>query len=91
MIAMAQDRGSRADDGSGAYLNGPFPNVRRAESVETVIELDRGRWAVDIVVVFPDGVVRHRIDTFATRARAELSAGLIKRAAERDLGGPLHG
>ncbi len=88
---MAQDRDSRAAGGSGAHPNGPFPSVRRAESVETVIELDRGRWAVDIVVVFPDGVVRHRIDTFATRARAELSAGLIKRAAERDLGGPLHG
>jgi len=88
---MAQDRGGRVPGGPGDDPNGPFPNVRRAESVETVVELDRGRWAVDVVVVFPDGVVRHRIDTFATRARAEISAGLIKRAAERELGGPLHG
>ena len=31
----------------------------------------------EIVVVFADGVVRKRIDTHATRARAELSANLI--------------
>jgi hypothetical protein len=37
-------------------------------------------------------VVRKRIDTHATRARAELSANLIKRAAaERDIRGPIHG
>lgn len=59
--------------------------------VETVVVEERGRWAVEIVVVFADGVVRKRIDTHATKARAELSAGLIKRAAERDLRGPLNG
>jgi hypothetical protein len=55
-----------------------------ALDVQTVVVAERGRWAVDVVVVFADGVVRHRIDTFATRARAELSARLIKRAAERE-------
>ena len=29
--------------------------------------------------------------THPTKARAELSADLIKRVAERDIGGPVHG
>ena len=61
-----------------------------ALDVQTVVVEERGRWAVEIVVVFADGVVRKRIDTYATRARAELSANLIKRAAERDIRGPIH-
>jgi hypothetical protein len=75
----------------------PHPTRRAAGSadgaldVQTVVVEERGRWAVDIVVVFADGVVRERIDTYSTRARAELSARLIKRAAERDLRGPLNG
>ena len=56
-----------------------------ARAVETVVVADRGQWAVDIVVVFDDGVVRKRISTHRTRRRAELAADLIKRAAERDL------
>ncbi|WP_431232864.1 hypothetical protein ACQ856_26420 [Mycolicibacterium psychrotolerans] len=62
-----------------------------AVDVQTVVVEERGRWAVDIVVVFADGVVRKRIDTHHTKARAELSARLIKRAAERDIRGPIHG
>lgn len=59
-----------------------------ALDVQTVVVEDRGRWAVEIVVVFADGVVRKRIDTHATKVRAQISADLIKRAAERDIGGP---
>lgn len=81
MIALAP-----ADDDARPEAAGP-----EAESVETVITPERGRWLVEIVVVFPDGVVRHRIDTFPTRERAELSARLMKRAAERDLEGPRRG
>ena len=62
-----------------------------AQDVETVVVEERGRWAVEIIVVFADGVVRKRIDTHNTKARAELSANLIRRAAERDIRGPLHG
>jgi hypothetical protein len=62
-----------------------------ALDVETVVVEERGRWAVEVIVVFADGVVRKRIDTHPTKARAELSARLIKRAAERDLRGPLNG
>jgi hypothetical protein len=62
-----------------------------ALDVQTVVVEERGRWAVEIVVVFADGVVRKRIDTHHTKARAELSANLIRRAAERDIRGPIHG
>ncbi|MCA4724958.1 MULTISPECIES: hypothetical protein [Mycolicibacterium] len=62
-----------------------------AFDVQTVVVEDRGQWAVEVVVVFADGVVRNRINTYATKARAELAAGLIKRGAERDLRGPLNG
>lgn len=66
-------------------------SAEEALAVETVVEYNSGRWAVDIVVFFPDSVVRKRIDTHPTKARAELSARLIKRAAERELRGPLNG
>ena len=60
--------------------------------MQTVVVEDRGRrWAVEIIVVFADGVVRKRISTHPTKARAELSADLIKRTAERDIGGPVNG
>lgn len=63
----------------------------RALGVETVVVEDHGQWAVEIVVVFPDCVVRHRVNTYSTRRRAEISAKLIKRGAEREIGGPPHG
>ena len=62
-----------------------------ALDVQTVVVEERGRWAVEIIVVFADGVVRKRINTHNTKARAELSANLIRRAAERDIRGPIHG
>lgn len=64
----------------------------QALDVHTVVVPERGRWAVEIVVVFADGVVRKRINTHATKARADLAADLIRRAADRDIGGgPPHG
>ncbi len=63
-----------------------------AHDVQTVVVEERGRWAVDIIVVFADGVVRKRIDTHPTKARAEIAADLIRRAANRDIGGgPING
>jgi hypothetical protein len=59
-------------------------SVDEALSVDTVVTAESGRWAVDIIVVFADGVVRKRIHTHATRRRAEIAADLIKRAADRD-------
>jgi len=87
------------DDGGETDDAAVRPRTRRREgssaeealSVETIVFEERGRWVVDIVVVFADDIVRKRIDTHSTKARAELSARLIKRAAERDIRGPLNG
>ncbi|HYO01951.1 MAG TPA: hypothetical protein VET27_08705 [Mycobacterium sp.] len=81
-----------------SFPNGRPPTVtpakrsaEEAHAVDAVVVEERGQFAVDIVVVFSDGVVRKRINTHRTRRRAELAASLIKRAAERDLKGPLNG
>lgn len=38
-----------------------------ALDVETVVVEDRGQWAVEVVVVFPDGVVRNRSTSVGPR------------------------
>ena len=64
----------------------------QALDVQTVVVEESGRWFVDIIVVFADGVVRKRIHSHATRDRAELAADLIRRTADRDIGGgPVNG
>lgn len=63
-----------------------------AYEVETYVVPDRGQWAVEIVVVFEDEVVRRRIQTYRTERLARISADLIKRTASRELpGGPVNG
>lgn len=62
-----------------------------AIGVETEVIPERGQWAVDIIVIFDDGVVRRRVDTYRTEKLAKISASYIKRAAERDIPGPLNG
>ena len=69
----------------------PGPAGQRAVGVETVIVPERGQWAVDIVVVFPDGIVRRRIATYRTEALARISASCMKWGAERDIDGPING
>jgi hypothetical protein len=61
----------------------------RPGPVETVVVPRHGLWYVDIVVVYPDGVVRRRVGTYRTEQRATVAARLIKRAAERDIPGPV--
>lgn len=80
-----------SDHGRPPTVVPPKTSTDEAHAVETVVVEDRGQFAVEIVVVFADGIVRKRIGTHRTRRRAELAAGLIKRAAERDLKGPLNG
>lgn len=92
----------RASDGDGAGAEQPRDQpadgaeqprtvVEHAERVETEVVEDRGQWAVDIIVFFADSIVRRRINVYRTRARAEISARLIKRGAEREIEGPLNG
>ncbi len=49
----------------------------------SVVE-ERGRFVVVLDVAFPDGVVRHRIHEYHTRARAELAARIVKGTADRE-------
>lgn len=69
----------------------PAPRREQAIGVETVVVPERGQWAVDIVVVFADGVVRRRIATYRTEKLAQISAHCIRRGAERDIEGPING
>lgn len=59
--------------------------------VETEVVPENGQWAVYIIVMMEDGVVRKRIESYFTQKRAEIAADLIKRTAERDIHGPLYG
>lgn len=69
----------------------PRPNVDQAYAVETVVVEERRQWHVEIVVVFEDELVRRRVGTYFTERRARIAADLIKRTAERDISGPIHG
>lgn len=70
---------------------------RNATLVRTEIVQESGRWVVYLEVDFfvpeeeGDGkfqTVRHRIQDYPKKRAAEVAAGWIKRAAERDLPGP---
>ncbi len=62
-----------------------------AIAVDTVVSEERGRWTVEIVVVFGDGAVQKRVNDYPTRRHAEIAARWIRRAADRDIEGPIHG
>ena len=49
----------------------------------THVEQDRAGWWVELVVGFPDQVVRRRIGPYLTQDRADVAAGFIARAAGR--------
>lgn len=70
----------------------PTPHrPERAMSVETYVERRSGQWEVDIVVIFADGAVRRTINTFRSERHARIAADWIKRAAQRDIWGPING
>lgn len=54
--------------------------------VSTEVLEESGRFVVVIDVVFADGAVRHRLNSYHTRARAELAARIVHATAERDHG-----
>ncbi len=62
-----------------------------AIAVETMVTERSGRWVVEIVVIFPDQAIRRTVNDYPTRRRAEVAATWIKRAAERDIEGPVNG
>ena len=70
-----------------------FPS--NATWVETTVEEEKGQWVVYLEVGFwepgaatPLHSIRHRIQTYPTRRKAEIAAQLIKRSAGRELPGP---
>jgi hypothetical protein len=70
--------------------------VERSVGVIAAIEPESGRWVVYLDVSFwdenssdaPIKTVRRRITAYPTRARAEIAASFIVRAAARDLPHP---
>lgn len=86
-VVMDDDTGTPGNDETGT----PGRKGERAVGVETVVVPERGQWAVDIVVFFPNDVVRRRIATYRTEALAQISAQCIRRGAERDIEGPFYG
>ncbi len=54
--------------------------------VSTEVLEESGRFVVVLHVVFPDGAVRHRLQSYHTRARAELAARIVHATADRDHG-----
>jgi hypothetical protein len=52
--------------------------------VSTEVVEERGRFIVVLDVVFEDGVVRHRLQSYHTRAKAELAARIVRATADRD-------
>lgn len=81
---MGPDR----DGGPDRRLDPDGPSsAQHADAVEVEVVQDRGQWAVEIIVLFADEVVRKRIATYYTERLARISADLIKRSAEREIGG----
>lgn len=52
--------------------------------VSTEVVEERGRFTVVLTVVFDDGAVQHRLQSYHTRAKAELAARIVRATAERD-------
>lgn len=70
------------DDEPHERAGGRVPAL--ASHAEAVVERVAGRWVVDLVVVFDDGVVRRRIDSYRSERLARVAATWIERAANRD-------
>lgn len=66
---------------------GPPPGDE-AIAVETYVTEEKGRWVVEIVVLFPDEAVRKRVNDYPTKRHAEIAASWMKRSANRDIPGP---
>lgn len=87
MCPSPDDRAGRPDEGGSEQ---PLEPAGRAVSADTFVREEEGQWIVDIVVAFPDGVVRRSVNKYRTRRHAEIAASWIRRAADRDIEGPVH-
>lgn len=57
--------------------------MSRAIEALTSVTCEKGRWWVDMAVIFPDAVVSHRISDYHTQERATIAADIIRRTANR--------
>lgn len=62
-----------------------------ALAIETYVTERNGRWVVEVAVIFTEEAVRKTINDYPTRRQADVAAGWIKRAAQRDIEGPVNG
>jgi hypothetical protein len=51
--------------------------------VSTGVIEEKGEFTVVMDVIFDDGVVRHRLQSYFTRERAEMAARIVRSTAER--------
>jgi hypothetical protein len=72
---------SRSDERPDHFAGRPL-------AVDTAVRHERGRWMVDLTVVFADGVVRNTINDYPTEREATVAADWIRRSADRDVDGP---
>ncbi len=68
------------------------------QKVETRVVEEQGRWVVYLEVTFweddqefPLKTVKHRVQDYPTKKRAEMAAEIYRRAADRDMEGPSFG
>lgn len=90
---MTPDEGSppEAAHDHNRETNPQPTGTHQAYTVETVVVPERGQWAVDIIVLFDDEVIRKRISTYRSERLARISADLVRRTAEREITGPPSG
>ncbi len=51
--------------------------------VATLVEAERGRWWVYLVITNSEGVERRRLQDYPTEAKARLAADIVARTAAR--------
>ena len=51
--------------------------------VLTEVILERGQWAVYLLILTPSGIERRRLTTYFTETKARLAADVIRRTAAR--------
>ncbi len=85
------------EDATEAAFDAPAAPARpagaghEAIAVDTTVREDRGRWVVESGVVFADEAVHRTVNDYPTRRHAEIAAQWIRRAADRDIQGPING
>ncbi len=65
-------------------MNDERKTIIEEKYVRTEVKNESGRWVVYLEVGDTESSVEHRIQEYSSKRKAEIAAGLIKRAAERE-------